>query len=102
MFNQEVYEVIEKSIVKIIEAYTDGIPSYTEEEYTRAKNHPIAGIEVKIYEAFMNRENNAEDTIKSYEDMLKRTVFLSNIRDDIANTFSFFKLNMGPEGTDSL
>ncbi|MEI6101140.1 MAG: hypothetical protein WCP73_04805 [Eubacteriales bacterium] len=101
LFNMEIYEVIEKSVHKIMDAHTEGIRAYTEEEYAKAKNNPNAGIEIKIYEAFMNRENNAEDTIRSYESMLKRTVFLSNIRDDIAGAFSYFKLNLGPERMES-
>lgn len=102
LFNQEIYEVIETSIHKILEAYTDGIRAFTDEEYAKAKNNLSAGIEIKIYEAFMNRENNAEDTIKSYETMLRRTVFLSNIRDDITGAFGCFKINLGPERIDSL
>lgn len=100
IFNQEVCETIEKSINKILDASTAGIPSYTEEEYALAKNDARAGIEIKIYEALMNRENTAEDMINSYENSIKKTVFLFNIRNDIANAFSYFKFNLGPEPMD--
>lgn len=95
IFNAETHAVIEKSIRKILDAYSNGIPAYTQEEYDRARNTEAAGIEIKIYEAFMNRENNAEDTIKKYESMLKRTVFLCNIREDVAKTLECFKFNLG-------
>jgi hypothetical protein len=102
IFNQEVYEVVEKSINKIINAYASGIPSYTQEEYVQAMNNEAKVLEIKIYEAFINREDTAEDTKKSYENILKRIIFLSNMRDDIAKAFSYFKMNLGPEGFSSL
>lgn len=100
IFNREIYETVEGAVNRVVDAYTEGIPSYTEEEYVRAKNDPRAGIEIKIYEAFINRENNAEDTIKNYESLLKKAVFLSNIRESIAGAFEYFKFNLGPERMD--
>jgi hypothetical protein len=97
LFNQHFYDIVEKSVNTILDAYVSGFPSYTEEGYERAKNDPRAGIEIKIYEAFINRENTAEDIIKSYEKLLNKAVFLANIRIDIAAIFSYFKLNLGPE-----
>ncbi len=102
LFNQEVNGVVERSVYRILAAYTDGIPSYTQEEYDRARNNQSAGLEIKIYEAFIKREDTAEDTRKTYENTLEKLVFLSNIRFDIENAFECFKLNLGPERIDSL